>query len=1226
MDYKLEELIDVNLLQSLQEKLNVIYSFPSAIIDNEGKVLTAVAWQDICTKFHRVNPESEKECIKSDQFILEHLSEANPAVSYKCPHGLIDNATPIIIDGKHLGNFFTGQFFLDEKPDIEFFKSHAEKFGFNIEEYLEAVNKVPVWTKEKLIHYLDFIKGFIEIIAGIGLKNLREIEANKKIKENELLLKEEKQRLSYILEGTNVGTWEWNIKTGTVLLNERWAEIIGYTLDELKPTLMDTWQKYAHPEDLNKSAELLQRHFSRELDFYEFESRMKHKNGSWVWVLDKGKVFEWDDNGAPVRMAGTHQDITPRKKAEEDIRISEERYALLLQNLEAGIVVHAPDTSIKMNNQRASEILGLSENQLRGKTSIDPGWGFVNENGTPMPEEDYPVNRILKYKKPIKDLLVGRRAENKTDIVWAVVNGFPTFDNNGELAEIVVSFFDVTNRKQIESELSESSERFKALHNASFGGIAIHDKGIILECNQGLSDMTGYSQKELIGMNGLLLIAPELRDLVMRNITAGYEKPYEAEGLRKNGETYPLRLEARNIPYKGKPVRTVEFRDLTESKLAEEALRRSESIKNTMVSNIGDVIVIIDKDGINKFKSPNITKLFGWTPEELIGKSTWDIVHPEDIERGIKFFASILTEPNAAGTTELRYKRKDGIYVWIEIKVINLLHDKDINGILGNYHDITDRKLAEAEVIRAKENAEESERKLKEAQEIAKLGSWELDIKKGIFTFSDNFYKIFHTTAAEMGGYQMSIEDYSRKFVHPDDASQVAEETMAAIESSDPSFTRYVEHRILYADGGVGYISVRFFIVKDENKNTIKTYGVNQDITARKLLEEKLVKSEEEFRNAFEYSPIGIALVSPEGLFLNVNQQVCDILGYSKNELLKLTFQDITHPDDLNEDMDFVEKMLNGGIQTYQMEKRYIQKRGQIAWALLAVSLVRDKQGKPLHFISQIEDITKRKQAEIELENHRNNLEMLVKVRTEELERANESLKKAVDKEKELNALKSRFISTASHELRTPITAAYMSIELIERYGKNWDQNKIDEHHKRIKDTIEQLTQIVESLLTVSRADAGKMEFKPRKTDISLLCGKLVDSLNLSDKAMHSIKLVSPKEAKLFKVDPSLINTILLNLLSNSIKYSPDGGKIELKIKDAADKLIFTVKDNGIGIPEKDIPHIFEPFHRGENINEIRGTGLGLSIVKNAVDLHGGTIRVESKAGKGTSFIIELPV
>ncbi|MBI9032773.1 PAS domain S-box protein, partial [bacterium] len=136
--------------------------------------------------------------------------------------------------------------------------------------------------------------------------------------------------------------------------------------------------------------------------------------------------------------------------------------------------------------------------------------------------------------------------------------------------------------------LSESEERFKSLHNASFGGIAIHDKGIILECNLGLSEMTGYSVEELIGMDGLLLIAEKSRSYVMSNIQSGYEKSYEAFGLRKNGDQYPLRLEARNVHYKGKQVRTVEFRDITERKQIEEALRHNEEmiLSSQSVANI----------------------------------------------------------------------------------------------------------------------------------------------------------------------------------------------------------------------------------------------------------------------------------------------------------------------------------------------------------------------------------------------------------------------------------------------------------------------------------------------------------------------------------------------------------------------------------------------------------------------------------------------------------------
>jgi signal transduction histidine kinase/ActR/RegA family two-component response regulator len=193
-EYKLQDVLDIGLFQTLQDKLNEIYSFPSAIIDNEGNILTATAWQDICTKFHRVHPVSNQECIKSDQYIMAHLGEANPAVTYRCPHGLVDNATPIIVGGKHLGNFFTGQFFL-EPPDMDFFKTQAERFGFEMEEYLSAVSRVPVWSREKLDKYLDFIKGFVEILAGIGYKNLKEIETREELSRRESQRKHLEQEL-----------------------------------------------------------------------------------------------------------------------------------------------------------------------------------------------------------------------------------------------------------------------------------------------------------------------------------------------------------------------------------------------------------------------------------------------------------------------------------------------------------------------------------------------------------------------------------------------------------------------------------------------------------------------------------------------------------------------------------------------------------------------------------------------------------------------------------------------------------------------------------------------------------------------------------------------------------------------------------------------------------------------------------------------------------------------
>jgi len=406
------------------------------------------------------------------------------------------------------------------------------------------------------------------------------------------------------------------------------------------------------------------------------------------------------------------EDITLRKKNEIEIikakeiaEESEERFNLAMKASNDGLFDWNLETNEFYYSPGWKKMLGYEDNELPNNFSI---W----ENNTHP--EDLKKSWELQQKlitKQIDRFVIEFKMKHK-DGHWVDIlsRAEAFFNDSGKAVRIVGTHTDITERKRIELELAESLERFKALHNASFGGIIIHDKGIILECNQGLSEITGYSLDELIGMNGLLLIAPNSRDYVLGNILAGYEKPYEAVGLRKNGDIFPLRMEARNVPYKGKMARTVEFRDITESKQAEEALRKSEAIKNTMVSNIGDVIVIIDENGVNKYKSPNITKLFGWKPEELVAKSTWDNVHPDDLEAGQKFIGTIAAEPNATGTTELRYKRKDGEYVWIEINITNLLHDNDIQGLLGNYRNISDRKNAEIELIAAKEKAEESDR------------------------------------------------------------------------------------------------------------------------------------------------------------------------------------------------------------------------------------------------------------------------------------------------------------------------------------------------------------------------------------------------------------------------------------------------------------------------------------------------------------------------------------
>ncbi|MFO7998613.1 MAG: PAS domain-containing sensor histidine kinase [Bacteroidales bacterium] len=277
------------------------------------------------------------------------------------------------------------------------------------------------------------------------------------------------------------------------------------------------------------------------------------------------------------------------EQAKEKAAESEERYRIFYQNAPLPYQSLDAEGCFIDVNPMWLRTLGYERDEVIGKWFGD----FLH----PDLIEHFNVNfPAFKKQGSVSDVQFKLRKKDGT-YIHVSYDGCIGYTPEGGFKQTYCVFKDITAQKRTEEKLRESEERFKALHNASFGGIGIHDKGIILECNQGLSEMTGYSPEELIGMDGLLLISPDSRELVKSKILAGYEKPYEAHGLRKNGEVFPMRLEARNIPYKGKMVRTVEFRDITESKQAEKALiaakekaEESDLLKSAFLANMSHEI------------------------------------------------------------------------------------------------------------------------------------------------------------------------------------------------------------------------------------------------------------------------------------------------------------------------------------------------------------------------------------------------------------------------------------------------------------------------------------------------------------------------------------------------------------------------------------------------------------------------------------------------------------
>jgi signal transduction histidine kinase len=237
----------------------------------------------------------------------------------------------------------------------------------------------------------------------------------------------------------------------------------------------------------------------------------------------------------------------------------------------------------------------------------------------------------------------------------------------------------------------------------------------------------------------------------------------------------------------------------------------------------------------------------------------------------------------------------------------------------------------------------------------------------------------------------------------------------------------------------------------------------------------------------------------------------------------------------------------------------------------------------------------------------------------------------ALEKEKEINKLKSQFISIASHEFRAPLTSILLSCHLLQNHNDTLSPESKQQHFNKIKSNVKHLNQILEDVLIIGKAEAGKLEFQPAPLDLTSFCIDLVKQIQISAGEHYHInfieqRLYDSKTENLPLMDEKLLLHILTNLLTNAINYSPKGGEIRFELTYDQKSAIFRIQDKGIGIPEEDKANLFNSFFRCSNTSQISGTGLGLTIVKNAVELHRGQISVESELGVGTTFTVILPL
>jgi len=306
MKYLFEELIDKKQLQKLTDSLYSAFGLPSAIVTVEGKIITASGWQEICTDFHRKNPETEKDCIESDTQLSKMQKDGKKYAIYNCPRGLVDSSSPVIIEGNHVANVFTCQFFYEpptDETELEF-RKQAKQYDFDEESYISAFRKIPVIPEEKHHLILDVLVNFAEMLSNIGLTRKRELEKTREVEESE-----KKYRL--LIQNSNDITILQDPDGLPIFISPQIEKILGYGPEEFKNIKIP---KQIHPDDLANTIEANQRAFSgKELINYEY--RFKKKNGEYCWLSHTARPLF--NNGILEGVHSNVSDITDRKKTEK---------------------------------------------------------------------------------------------------------------------------------------------------------------------------------------------------------------------------------------------------------------------------------------------------------------------------------------------------------------------------------------------------------------------------------------------------------------------------------------------------------------------------------------------------------------------------------------------------------------------------------------------------------------------------------------------------------------------------------------------------------------------------------------------------------------------------------------------------------------------------------------------------------------------------------------------
>jgi len=1005
-DMELVNIIDNSAIQSLMDSFNEFAHIPMAIVDLKGKVLAGPGWGNICKRFHRVHPDTGRNCIDSDTVLSTGVS-AGEYKLYKCKNNMWDIASPIIVGGRHVGNVISGQFFFDdEQLDYELFRSQARKYGFPEEEYISALEEVPRFSRKSMDAGMAFLMKLAQMISQLSYSN---IKLARSLVEREALMTslqaaEEKYRGIFVnaLEGIYRTT-----PSGRLLeANPALAHIFGYDSPEelmIKVTNVGT-QLHVDPEGREQFISIMDRQ-----DYARHEAQMLKKNGSTCWVCFSGRAVRNAD-GETIYYEGFAEDITERKQIEAELKQygdhleklvkertgqlieSENKYRTIFENTGNATLIYDEDTKISLVNSEFERLFGYTRDEVEGKKR----WTDLT-----LPED---FERLREYHRlrGIDPDAVPRNYELKVvDRSGHIHDAYMTIAMIPGTNKRVASLMDISHLKETERALRESKMHYQALFDHAGVAIAELDaQGKHLSFNASLVEFTGYTREELNGMTSSDITHPdyieETQNLRTKQVNGEIdqftiEKCYiHKAGTLRWGElnSTPIRDE------QGKFLSTVMYiTDITERKKVEEELSIKEALYRNLFENapIGMFQTTFEEGRFLRVNSA-YAKMLGYeSPEDLM--STIDDVatlhvNPED--RAV-LLATLKQQDWYYG--EYHRFRKDGSIMIGKVAIRRVLNQNGkIDFIEGIVEDVTERKRAEEEL---KRYAEE----VRDLYENAPCGYHSLGVDGTILRMNET----------ELSWLGYSRDEVIGKMKYDD---LLTTEGMETFQHSFPIFKkqgwiRNLEFSFVRKDGGVFPILLNATAIYDENGNYLMSRSSVFDNTERRKAEETLAENEALYRNLFENASIGMFQTTLEGKFLRINKAYATMLGYESTEEVISTITDTAtqiHVDPGNR----AELLATLEHQDwFYAEQPYFRKDGSIMIGNLAVRKVDKQDGTTAYLEGIVEDITERKHAEEALIKSEREL----RIRAQNLMEVNTTMKVLLNTmEKDQEELKERFL------------------------------------------------------------------------------------------------------------------------------------------------------------------------------------------------------------------------